>query len=290
MKPSTFDYYAPASLEEALALLTKHGSDAKPLAGGQSLIPAMSFRVLQSALLVDLNRLTTLDNIRQVNGELHIGAMTRQRRIERDPLVAQFAPLLRETMPYIAHPQIRNRGTLGGSLVHADPAAELPVIAIALNARLRVQSVKGERWLTARDFFLGIFTTALQPDELLVEIAFPPLPAGAGWSFMEFARRHGDYALIGVAAWIVLDDRGLCRDARLVYLNAGNGPIDAQPAAQLLRGREISDEAIEAASAAADREIDPTGNVHCTPAYQRHLARVLTRRAVWQAVERAKTQ
>jgi aerobic carbon-monoxide dehydrogenase medium subunit len=288
MKPSAFDYYAPDSLEEALALLAEHSGDAKPLAGGQSLIPAMNFRVLQSALLVDLNRLSTLDSIHLVDGELRIGSMTRQRRIERDPLVAQLAPLLHETMPYIAHPQIRNRGTLGGSLVHADPAAELPVIAVALNARLRVQSATGARWLAAQEFFLDMFTTALQPDELLVEIAFPRLPTGAGWSFMEFARRHGDYALIGVAAWITLDDRGLCREARLVYLNAGNGPIDAQSAAQLLLGREMSIEAIAAATAAADHEIEPTGNVHCTPAYQRHLARVLTRRALLQASARAK--
>ena len=288
MKPSAFDYYAPDTVEEALALLAEHGSDAKPLAGGQSLIPAMNFRVLQSALLVDLNRLTTLDGIRHIDGELRIGAMTRQRRIERDSLVKQLAPLLHETMPYIAHPQIRNRGTLGGSLVHADPAAELPVIAIALNARLRAQSVAGERWLTAQEFFLDMFTTALQPDELLVEIAFPVLPSRVGWSFTEFARRRGDYALIGIAAWIALDDRGLCREAHLVYLNAGNGPIAARSAAQLLQGQEISIEAIEAAAAAADREIDPTGNVHCTPAYQRHLAHILTRRALLQANARAK--
>jgi carbon-monoxide dehydrogenase medium subunit len=271
-------------------LLAEHGSDAKPLAGGQSLIPAMNFRVLQSTLLVDLNSLTALDGIRHVDGELRIGAMTRQRRIERDPLVTQIAPLLHETMPYIAHPQIRNRGTIGGSLVHADPAAELPVIAIALNARLRVQSATGEHWLAAEEFFLDMFTTALQPDELLVEIAFPTLPSGAGWSFMEFARRHGDYALIGVAAWIALDERGTCREARLVYLNAGNGPIDARSAAQLLHGQEISIDAIEAVAAAADREIAPTGNVHCTPAYQRHLARVLTRRALTQASARANRQ
>ena len=288
MKPSAFDYYAPDSVEEALGLLARHGGDAKPLAGGQSLIPAMNFRVLQSALLMDLNRLTALDGIRHVDRELRIGAMTRQRRVERDPLVAQLAPLLHETMPHIAHPQIRNRGTIGGSLVHADPAAELPVIAIALKARMRAQSAAGERWLTAQEFFLDMFTTALQPDELLVEIAFPPLPSGAGWSFMEFARRHGDYALIGVAVWVALDDRSVCREARLVYLNAGNGPIDARSAARLLQGQEISLEAIEAAAAAADREILPTGNVHCTPAFQRHLAHILTRRALLQAHARAK--
>jgi CO/xanthine dehydrogenase FAD-binding subunit len=288
MKPPAFDYYSPESVEEALALLAEYGSDAKPLAGGQSLIPAMNFRVLQSALLVDLNRLSSLAGIHHVAGELRIGAMTRQRQVERDPLVAQLAPLLHETMPHIAHPQIRNRGTIGGSLVHADPAAELPVIAIALNARMRAQSATGERWLTAKEFFLDMFTTSLQPDELLVEVAFPPLPQRAGWSFMEFARRHGDYALIGVATWVALDDHGICREARLVYLNAGNGPIDAQAAAQLLRGQEISLEAAEAAAAAADREIQPTGNVHCTPAYQHHLARVLTRRALLRAGARAK--
>lgn len=287
MKPPAFDYYAPNSLEEALALLTEHGSDMKPLAGGQSLIPAMNFRVLQSAQLMDLNRLTDLDSIRNDNGELRIGAMTRQRRVERDPLVAQLAPLLHETMPYIAHPQIRNRGTIGGSLAHADPAAELPVIAIALNARFRAQSTSGERWLSAEEFFQGMFTTALLPEELLVEIAFPALPSGAGWSFREFARRPGDYALIGIAAWVALDARGACREARLVYLNAGNGPIIAEQAARLLKGQVLSISTIEAAAAAADREISPTGNVHCTPEYQRHLARVLTRRALQQAAKRA---
>ncbi len=288
MKPPAFDYYAPDTLEAALAMMTQYGSDAKPLAGGQSLIPAMNFRVLQSPILIDLNRLIELDSIRLADGELRVGAMTRQRRVEREPLVAQLAPLLHDTMPYIAHPQIRNRGTLGGSMTHADPAAELPVIAIALNARFRLQSVAGERWVRAEDFFLGMFTTALQPDELLVEIAFPALPFGAGWSFMEFARRHGDYALMGVATWLTLDEHGACRDARLVYLNAGIGPIDAKQAARLLKGQTVSDEAIAAAISAADEEISPTGNVHCTPEYQRQLARVLTRRALKQATERAR--
>jgi len=290
MKPPAFEYHAPDSLEAALALLAQHGGDARPLAGGQSLIPAMNFRVAQPAMLVDLNPLTELDYVREADGgELRVGAMTRQRRIERDALAARLAPLLHGAMPHIAHPQIRNRGTIGGSLVHADPAAELPVIAVALDARFHARSASGERWISAAEFFLGLFTTTLMPDELLVEIAFPPLPAGAGWAFVEFARRHGDYALMGVAARLALDAGDICRDARLVYLNAGDGPVDAKQAAGLLRGQALTPDAIEAAaSMAAETEIAPTGNVHAAPEYQRHLARVLTRRALMQAFERAR--
>lgn len=288
MKPAAFEYFAPQSLDAALALLAQHGGDAKPLAGGQSLIPAMNFRVAQPAILVDLNRLDELDYVRQADGgELRIGAMTRQRRLERELLVVRAAPLLHETIPYIAHPQIRNRGTIGGSLAHADPAAELPVIAMALDARLRLQSASGERWVAAGEFFQGLFTTALTPEELLVEIALPAMPPRTGWSFIEFARRHGDYALMGVAARVTLDEAGQCRQARLVYLNAGDGPVDARQAAESLRGRTLSTEAIDAAAdLAADNEIDPTGNVHASAEYQRHLANVLTRRALKQAAER----
>ena len=191
MKPAAFEYAAPAALAEALALKAEHGDEAKFLAGGQSLVPAMNFRLAQAALLVDLNGLAELDFIRlDESGELRLGAMTRQRRLERDALVAGRASLLHEAMPWVAHPQIRNRGTLGGSLAHADPAAELPVVALALNARLRVQSVSGERWIEAADFFQGLFTTALASDEMLVEIALPPLPARTGTAFVEFARRR----------------------------------------------------------------------------------------------------
>lgn len=288
MKPPAFEYIAPHSLEAALAALSQHAGEAKPLAGGQSLVPAMNFRVAQPSMLVDLNALTELDFIRRGNGELRIGAMTRQRRLERDPLVAEAVPLLRETMPYIAHPQIRNRGTLGGSLAHADPAAELPVIAVALNARVRVLSANGERWIPAGEFFQGLFTTALNPDELLVEVAFPAMPARTGWSFMEFARRHGDYALMGVAALVTLDGGGKCSQARLVYLNAGDGPVSALRAVEALQGQAVSAELFEAAADIAGEEINPIGNVHATSEYQRHLARVLTRRALRQAFERAR--
>lgn len=288
MKPAPFGYSAPASLEEALALKAQHGDDAKFLAGGQSLIPAMNFRLVQAALLVDLNGLSSLDYVRINNGEVRLGALARQRRLERDPLVAQHAPLLHEAMPWVAHPQIRNRGTLGGSLAHADPAAELPVIALALGARFRAASTRGERWIAAEDFFHGLFTTDLAPDEMLVEVALPSQSPHTGSAFMEFARRRGDYALMGVAAVVTLDEQGICQQARLVYLNAGDGPVNAAQAASLLQGHAASVEGIEAAAAlAAENEISPMGNVHASPNYQRHLARVLTRRALKIAFERA---
>jgi len=288
MKPAPFDYQAPHSLEEALALKAQYGDDAKFLAGGQSLIPAMNFRLVQASLLVDVNGLPSLDFVREAHGgELRVGALTRQRKLERDPLVARHAPLLRETMPYVAHPQIRNRGTLGGSLAHADPAAELPVIAVALGARLRAQSMRGDRWIAVEDFFKGLFTTDLAADEMLVEVALPALPPRTGTAFVEFARRRGDYALMGVAAVVTLDGDGICQQARLVYLNAGEGPVSAQQAAGLLRGEKPSASVIEAAAASAGDEINPMGNVHASPDYQRHLARVLTRRTLTLAFERA---
>ena len=224
MKPAPFAYQAPASLEAALELLARHGGDAKILAGGQSLIPVMNFRLAEPALLVDINRLAELDFIRaDEDGTLRIGAMTRQRRLERDPLVAARAPLLHEAMPFIAHPQIRNRGTFGGSLAHADPAAELPALAVALGARFRLRRAGGDRWVEAGDFFAGLFTTALAPDEMLVEAAIPPSPARTGWAFLEIARRHGDYAQVGLAARVTLDESGRCREARLVFLSVGDG-------------------------------------------------------------------
>jgi carbon-monoxide dehydrogenase medium subunit len=249
----------------------------------------MNFRLAQPAMLVDLNPIAELEYIHDgESGDLRVGAMTRQRRLETDPQVARRAPLVAEAMPFVAHPQIRNRGTLGGSLAHADPAAELPVIALALGAQLLARSARSERWIQAGEFFHGIFTTDLAADEMLVEIVFPALPARTGWSFQEVARRQGDYAMMGVAALVTLDENGTCTAARLVYLNAGDGPVDARQAAQLLVGNAITDQAVEAAAEmAAMREIDPWGNVHASPAFQRHLARVLTRRALRQAVERA---
>lgn len=288
MKPPPFEYIAPNSVDEALGAIQRGGPDAKFLAGGQSLVPAMNFRIAQPSLLVDLNRIRDLDYIHSGSNGLQIGAMTRQRSLEADPLVAKEAPLLAEAVPLIAHPQIRNRGTFGGSLVHADPASELPVVAVALHAQMRVAAAAGERWIPAADFFQGMFTTALTPVEMLVEIALPPWPSDAGWSFVEFSRRSGDYALMGVAAVLRVNGDHTCTEARLVLLNAGDGPVAAAEAAAMLVGRPIDDaSAATAADHAAEKEIDPMGNLHATPVFQRHLARVLTRRAILTAAGRA---
>lgn len=289
MKPAPFRYFVPETVDSALELAAQFGSEAKWLAGGQSLVPAMNFRLVQPAVLLDLNRVTELSYVRATaEGGLRIGAMTRQSRVESDPLVARACPLLAEAMPHIAHPQIRNRGTMGGSLVHSDPASELPVVAVALDAVLTVRGNGGARRVPAVDFFQGLFVVDVAPEELLVEIEFPPWRAGSGHSFQEVARRHGDYALVGAAALVRLDDDGLCQEARLVYLNVGDFPMDARRAAGMLSGQRLTSELIEeAVTVAAGEEIDPAGDIHATVAYQRHLARVLGRRCLQQAAARA---
>ena len=290
MKPAPFTYIAPTSLEEALAALDQHGYDAKLLAGGQSLIPVMNFRLAQPAVIVDLNGVSELGHLqRNEAGGLRLGAMVRQRTLELDETIAALAPLLHEAMPHVAHPQIRNRGTLGGSLAHADPAGELPVITVALEARFCLRRLGGERWVSAEDFYQGLFMTALEPEEILVEVAIPPLPAQTGYAFLEVARRHGDYAQAGVAALVTVDGEGVCRQARLVYLNLGEIPRVAYRAAALLIDQPLSPELIaEAANQAAQEEIDPTADIHATVAYKRHLAEVLGRRALQQAAQRAR--
>jgi carbon-monoxide dehydrogenase medium subunit len=289
MKPAPFRYLAPASLEEALAALAAHGDEAKVLAGGQSLIPTMNFRLAQPGMLVDLNPLTGLAYIEpEADGGLRLGAMTRQRQVERSDVVAQAAPLLHATMPHVAHVQIRNRGTIGGSLAHADPAAELPAVAVAMGARLRLQSVRGSRWVEAGDFYQGLFTTDLAPDEILAEVALPSMPARSGWSIQELARRRGDYALAGVAAMIALDGDGRCRQVEMVFFSVGDGPVRAPSASEVLVGEQVSRRmVVEAASAVVERDLDPPSDIHASAAYRRHLAEVLGRRALLEAFARA---
>ena len=288
MKPAPFRYVAAESLGQALAAKVAGGDEARFLAGGQSLVPAMNFRLARPAMLIDINPLRELDYVRvAADGGLRIGALTRHRTLERDALVAQHAPLVAEAVRHVAHPQIRNRGTLGGNLAHADPASELPAVMLALGARLRARSARGERWIDATAFWRGPLTTALGPEEMLVEIALPALPSRSGTCFVEVARRRGDYALLGVAAVVTLGSDGTCTAAGLALCNAGATPVRVTKAAAALVGRRAGEREIGDAAAAVAGEIDPPENVHATAAFRRHLAEVLTRRALQSAAKRA---
>jgi len=287
MKPAPFEYFRPRSLDEALALLARHGGDAKPLAGGQSLIPAMNFRLATPSVLVDLNGIRELSYITDGPGEVRIGGMTRQRMIERSAVVSERAPLVAETMPHIAHPAIRNRGTIAGSLAHADPAAELPAVMLALKATLVVTSTEGTREVGADDFFVGLFSTAVQPGELLTEIRIQRPAARTGFAFQEISRRRGDFALVGAAAAVQLDEQGRCAEARVALLSVGDRPMLAEQAANALTGQRPSVESIRAAAdAAATRDIDPPSDIHASARYRRQLTSVLTRRVLERAFAR----
>jgi CO/xanthine dehydrogenase FAD-binding subunit len=291
MKPPPFKYHAPASLPEALDLMGQYGYDAKVLAGGQSLVPTMNFRLATPSVLIDLNRIPDLGYIRPWHDGLSIGTMTRHVQVEKSPKVLDKLPLLYATMPKIAHPQIRNRGTIGGSLAHADPAAELPALLRAVRGQVKAQSARGERWIDADDFFVDFFTTALQPDEILTEVRLPGLGPNSGWAVDEISRRHGDFALVGVTTVVQVDASGACDEARMVFFGVGDGPMLAETAAGVLQGEKPTAEAIlAAAEAAAEKDVDPPTDVHATTAYRRHLVKVLAQRTLAQAFARATGQ
>jgi CO/xanthine dehydrogenase FAD-binding subunit len=288
MKPAPFRYVAARSIEQALALKAEHGDEARFLAGGQSLVPTMNFRLTQPALLIDINPLAELAGVRNGAADrLRIGALTRYRSLERDPAIERKLPLIHEALPHIAHPQIRNRGTIGGNLAHADPASEMPAIVLTMGGRLRAQSVKGERWIDAADFFVGALTTALEPDEMLMEVELPIAAPGSGSCFLEMSRRRGDFAIIGVAC-IVRVDEGKCTEARIGLCNAGDRPVFATAASESLIGKPIGAADIAEAAALVQRGIDPGGSIHASKEFQRHIATVLTGRALSTASERAR--
>lgn len=288
MKPPPFEYRAPASTEEAVEILAEAGPEASPLAGGQSLVPAMNFRLARPSLLVDLNGVEELSFVREDgDGGLRIGAMARQSAVERSAAVARRAPLVAEALAHVGHPQIRNRGTVGGSLAHADPAAELPAVLLALGGRCRLRGPEGDRWVAGEDFYLGAFGTAREPDELLVEVELPAPPERHGWAFEEMARRHGDFALAGVAVSLGVDAEGRVSRARMALIGVGPGPVLAEEAGGVLEGRALGELAPEDAAVVAADEIQPSGDVHASAEYRRRAARALARRAVIRAAERA---
>jgi carbon-monoxide dehydrogenase medium subunit len=286
MKPAPFDYVLATSIEHALELKAEHGDEARFLAGGQSLIPAMNFRLARPAVLIDINRVAELSGVDHSGGDIRLGAMTRYCALERDADFLKACPLFADALPHIAHVAIRNRGTVGGNLSHADPASELPAVAMAMGARMRIRSSRGARELRAADFFVGLLTTDIQVDEMLVEIALPKMPPRSGSCFTELARRRGDFALAGVAAIISLDDDERCADLRLALCGVGETPVDASEVAASLIGQKCTEAAIEAVAADVQKALQPLGNVHASPQYQRHIAGVLTRRAIATACER----
>jgi len=289
MKPAPFDYFAPTTIDEALGYLAEYGYDAKVLAGGQSLVPMMNFRLAQPSILVDINNIKELSYIRgDERGGLSIGALARHNQVETNSIVADRAALISEAMPHIATVQVRSRGTFGGSIAHADPAAELGAVSVALNGNFLLRSKRGERWVPAQEFFMGLFTSVLEPDELLIEAKFPALPERAGYALVEVARRPHDFALVGVAAMLNLDKDNRCQRANLVLYSVGDGPMVANQAAEMLEGKELTPELMRAAAdAAAKDDIDPGSDIHASAEYRRHLAGVLSFRALEKAYDRA---
>jgi aerobic carbon-monoxide dehydrogenase medium subunit len=284
MKPVPFEYHRPASLAETFDLLDRYGDDGRLLAGGQSLVPALNLRLAAPRAVIDINRIPDLDAIRVTGEGLVIGALARQEALERSPLVREHAPLIASALPHVGHSAIRARGTIGGSLALADPAAELPACAVALGATIRAGRRGGTRDIPADEFFRGIYTTALAPGEIVTEILVPRPAAGWRWGFDELARRHGDFALAGVAAGARVES-GVVAESRLVFFGVGTRPVRARRAEAALAGGRADAEALAAAGRALDGDLDPPGDVHGSPALRRHLARVLLARVVGRFVE-----
>ena len=290
MKPASFDYYAPSNVEEALDTLAELGYDGKVLAGGQSLIPAMNFRMARPSALVDLNNVSELSYIKPVSdGGLAIGTMTRVSAVEHSAEVAKRFPLLIEVVKYIAHPQIRRRGTFGGAVAHADPAGQLPSISMVMNMQALIKGKGKERWVDAPDLIIGPFMTVIEPDEMLAELVIKPLPARTGSCYQQVSRQSGGYAQSAVASIVTLDEKGSCENVSMVLMSVAEVPILSQKAGEILIGNKPTKEAIEAvAEAAVSEEIDPATDLHASADYRRSITRVLVVRSLTEAFERAK--
>jgi CO/xanthine dehydrogenase FAD-binding subunit len=286
MKPAAFDYVVAESVDAAVAALAAADGEAKILAGGQSLVPMLNFRLLRPSMLVDINRIHDLAFIEKGADAIVIGALTRHHRLETSPVIARHLPVLAEAMRHVAHLAIRNRGTIGGSLSHADPAAELPMLALLLDAMLHVVSPAGARTVAARDFFLGPLTVDLAPDEMVTRIVFPKLPPRTGWGFTEVARRSGDFALAAVAATLTLRDR-VIGEARIAMTGVDETAKRASKAESMLVGHTLTPELIDAAVASVRESVNPPTDLHASSDYRRHLVGVLAGRALTDAWRRA---
>jgi carbon-monoxide dehydrogenase medium subunit len=283
MSATAFEYYAPSTIQEALALLTQYRGEAKILAGGQSLLPIMNLRLAQPKALIDIGHIPGLSGIREANGTVVIGPMTTHYMVESSDLLKQKVPILPETAAVIGDVQIRNRGTIGGSIAHADPAGDLPAAAVALDMQLTAVGPGGQRTISAREFFVDILTTALQPDELLTEIRVPAFAARTGSAYEKFPNPASRYAIVGAAAVVTVDSQGVCQKASIGLNGISGKPVAAVGVEQLLVGKRLDGPSIEAAAAKAADGLEPLGDIFASAEFRAHLARVFTKRALTRA-------
>lgn len=288
MKPAPFEYHRAETIEEAIRLLGEYGDEGKLLAGGQSLVPTMNLRLAQPRALVDIAAIGELAGVEPYDAGLRVGAMTRQSRVLDDPQVATTAPLVTDALRWVGHEANRNRGTFGGSAAHADPAAEIPAVLVALDADLEITGPSGTRTVSAADFFVSFFTTSVEPDEVLTAVKLPT--QNGPWAFEEIARRHGDFALVGVAAALAIDAEGLARRCNLVLMGVDDVPWSAQAAEQLVVGNRITSELAREVRAAAEAAVEPSSDVHASSSYRSHAAGVLVERALLRAIAREETR
>jgi carbon-monoxide dehydrogenase medium subunit len=289
LKPAPFDYVAPRTVEEAVDHLARHGGDARVLAGGQSLVRLMNARLATPSVIVDINRVAGLDGIAVDNGSVRLEALARQRAAELSDVVRAEIPLLAEAGAHVAHPSVRRRGTVVGSIAFADPSAELPAALLALDGEAVVAGPQGERTVAAADLFAGAFQTTLNHGELIAAVRVPRRThARTGTSWIEVARRQGDLPVCGAGAVVALDDAGAIASARIALCGVGDRPVRASAVEEALRGADATDDAIAAAAERAAGDLDPPSDVHGSAAYRRHLAVVVTRRSVQRAAQRAR--
>ena len=286
MKPCAFEYFNPQSVQEAIELLDRYGDEAKIIAGGQSLIPMMNFRLARPEILIDISAIKELEYIKTEGDELVIGALTRERDIEQSPLVLEKWPFLSKAISFIGHSAIRNRGTIGGSLVHADPSAEIPTSLCALNGNVKVVGPAGEKILEPEEFFMTYLTTSLEPSDLLVEVRIPALPKKTGWSFGELSRRSGDFAIVAVGILLFTETAGVCREARISMGGVAPTPVRAEDAEALLAGQKITEKLIAAAAQQAAEETDTEPDYHASAEYRMDMARVFVKRGLQEACNR----
>ena len=288
MKPFSFEYFKPNNIDEAISLLNGYGEDAVILAGGQSLIPLMNLRLARPKYIIDINKIAELSYIKDTNGGLSIGALTRHREIEKSDIIKSKYPILSKTVSLIGNPQIRNWGTIGGSISHADPAGELPTLLLALNGKVKVVGKQGEREIDGDDLFLGYLTTSMEKTEILREVYIPEISPKMGWEFVELTKRSHDFAIVSVAVLMSIDNAGKCNDVRISLGGVGSMPVRAKGAEEFLMDKAINDDSIKEAANIASEEAEPESDIHASAKYRKEMVKVFVNRGLISALDRVR--